>query len=115
MSQFAYDAANQLLGSVWTGGGSTNVSGYVYDAAGNRTSERVNQIVTGASDNHVNQLTSQSGGGPVRFQGRVNKPVTNLTVAGTGSGLNMAAAAGMTTGWLDGWFLAKTLKIHLES
>jgi RHS repeat-associated protein len=54
---------------------------YHYDAAGNRTSEQIDQAIMKAVPNGVNQITSKEAGGPLRFAGTVSKPAT-VTVAG---------------------------------
>ena len=55
--------------------------GYVYDGVGNRTAERVDGVVTGATYNKLNQLTASVDGGPVRFSGTIDEPA-QVTVDG---------------------------------
>ena len=54
---------------------------YLYDAAGNRTSEQIDGNVVGSSYNNLNQLTGQSGGGKMVFSGTLSEPAV-VTVAG---------------------------------
>jgi RHS repeat-associated protein len=54
---------------------------YLYDAAGNRTSEQIDGNVTGASYNDLNQLAGQSEGGNMVFSGTLSKPAV-VTVGG---------------------------------
>jgi len=80
---FAYDAVDQLVAATVT----TNVTAvlkryaYAYDKAGNRTSEQIDNAVTKATHNNLNQLVSQAGsGGPMRFLGTVSEPaIVTLT------------------------------------
>ena len=46
---------------------------YAYDAAGNRTSEQIDDAVVGASHNNLNRLTSQQPNGAIRVTGTVNE------------------------------------------
>jgi RHS repeat-associated protein len=62
--------------------------GYAYDAAGNRTTARVNDAPVTFTYNNMNQLTSQAGGGVVEFRGTTNEAAT-VTIGGkpaTGAG-----------------------------
>ena len=83
---FTYDGSDQLTGAVYrtTDPTPTIVKryGYAYDAAGNRTTARVDDAPMTYSYNNMNQLTSQSGGGVVAFAGTTNEPAT-VTIAGT--------------------------------
>ncbi len=54
---------------------------YSYDPAGNRTAEQIDDAVTGASHNHMNQLVSQQAGGALAFKGTVSEPA-NVAVGG---------------------------------
>jgi YD repeat-containing protein len=76
-----YDPVDQLLGVTVR---SNSVAGailkryvYAYDKAGNRTTESVGtsstSSVTSASHNNLNQLTSTTGGGQMRFKGNLNE------------------------------------------
>jgi YD repeat-containing protein len=80
--QFGYDAADQLTAA-------TNQTtdlvptalkryAYGYDAAGNRTSEQIDDAVTSARYDGLNRLTAQHGGGPLVFSGTVSKPARVL-------------------------------------
>jgi len=81
-----YDPVNQLL-NVTTR--SNSVAGailkqfaYGYDVSGNRTSEQVDNGVSRATFNNVNQLTSRtSGGGTMEFAGNISRQGL-VTVAG---------------------------------
>jgi hypothetical protein len=54
---------------------------YAYDPAGNRTAEQIDDAVTGASYNNMNQLVSQQAGGALIFKGTVSEPAA-VTVGG---------------------------------
>ncbi len=54
---------------------------YRYDAAGNRTSEQVDNGVTTAALNNLNQITGYSAGGAMTLEGTVGEPAT-MTVGG---------------------------------
>ena len=47
---------------------------YSYDPAGNRTAEQIDDAVTSASYNNMNQLVSQQAGGALVFKGTVSEP-----------------------------------------
>jgi RHS repeat-associated protein len=49
---------------------------YVYDPAGNRTAEQLDDAVTGASYNNRNQLMSRQAGGALLFRGSLNEQAT---------------------------------------
>ncbi len=83
-NDFSYDRANQLIEAVMKRA-TPQVMDYVYgyDKAGNRTSEQINNAVTKAIHNNVNQLTTQQGGvGPTYFEGDVSE-AAQVTVGGT--------------------------------
>jgi RHS repeat-associated protein len=84
--QFAYDAADQLVAATNRTTDPTptvlNRYAYVYDPAGNRTSEQINDGVTSASYDTLNRLTSQQGGGPLLFNGTVSEPAS-VIIQGT--------------------------------
>jgi len=80
----AYDAAGQLTSAKVTGPNPLPVPsrfGYAYDAAGNRTTEQLDDVATGATYNSRNELTSRQAGGALLFRGTVNEPAT-VTLAG---------------------------------
>lgn len=81
-SGFEYDLVDQLTGASVPGVAAA-VKNYVYryDRAGNRASEQIDNAVTSATHNEVNQLTALSGTGPIRFAGALNEPAT-VTVSG---------------------------------
>jgi RHS repeat-associated protein len=54
---------------------------YAYDAAGNRTSEQVDNGVVSASHNNMNQITTTQPGGMLRIGGTTNE-AANVTVGG---------------------------------
>ena len=54
---------------------------YSYDPAGNRTAEQIDDAVTGASYDNMNQLVSQQAGGALVFKGTVSEPA-NVTIGG---------------------------------
>jgi RHS repeat-associated protein len=82
---YGYDAADQLTTADKTSTGGTpaviNRYAYTYDPAGNRTSEQIDDVVTGASHNNVNELISQQSVGPMVVAGAVNEPAT-VTIQG---------------------------------
>jgi RHS repeat-associated protein len=55
---------------------------YGYDAAGNRTAEQIDDVVTSASYDNMNRLVSQQPGGSIAFRGTLSEPAT-VTVGGT--------------------------------
>jgi RHS repeat-associated protein len=56
--------------------GTTNFWQYGYDPIGNRLTAQVDQAVTTATYNDLNQLVSQAGGGLLRVRGHLNEPGT---------------------------------------
>lgn len=62
---------------------------YGYDAAGNRTSEQIDDSITETSVNEVNELVSQIVGGPLRFVGSTNEPAT-VTIDGQAAATDAA-------------------------
>jgi RHS repeat-associated protein len=54
---------------------------YAYDAAGNRTAEEIDDVVTGAGYDNMSRLISQQPGGATLFGGTVSEPAT-VTVGG---------------------------------
>jgi RHS repeat-associated protein len=74
--ELGYDLSDQLT-AVTQKNSSTNAIlkryAYQYDKAGNRTSEQVDNAVTSAIYNTLNQMTAQQDGGPMRFKGSVNE------------------------------------------
>ena len=60
---YGYDGADQLLQATASVSGSQSpidAYAYLYDAAGNRTTEQINASVTTSAYNALNQLTSRS-------------------------------------------------------
>jgi RHS repeat-associated protein len=82
---FGYDAADQILGATkQTTGAPPSVLTryrYAYDAAGNRTSEQIDDAVVGATYNTANELVSTQPSGGLYFAGTVSEPAT-VTIAG---------------------------------
>ena len=82
--ELSYDRADRLIGARHIVPFTTRVIreyGYVYDGVGNRVAERVDEVVTGATYNKLNQLIATGGGGPVRFSGTTDEPA-QVTVDG---------------------------------
>ncbi len=110
----AYDRTGQLTGANTTVGvpGTAGTAGtqfgYIYDAAGNRTSALAgSSLVTGTFDSGLNQITAQSGGGglmPVRGRidtGGAGRWVDTVSINGSAAkvtGTTFAGAASVTTG-----------------
>ena len=82
---YGYDAADQLRQAVeWsTATPPTIVKRYAYgyDPAGNRIAEQIDDAVTMATHNSLNQLVAQGAGGAMTFAGTVNEPAT-VTIQG---------------------------------
>jgi RHS repeat-associated protein len=82
---FGYDAADQIRSAtkLTTGGTPTVLARYqyAYDLAGNRTSEQIDDAVTGATYNNVNQLVNTQPSGGMYLSGTVSEP-SSVTVAG---------------------------------
>jgi YD repeat-containing protein len=90
-----YDPVDQLLGvtvrSNTVAGAILKRYAYGYDKSGNRTSEMVGtsstSSVTSAAHNNLNQLTSTTGGGAVRFKGSLDELGT-VTVGDSAASLD---------------------------
>lgn len=81
---FAHDRSGQLLGATRTDATGATVQkqfSYRYDGAGNRTLEQIDNSVSSATHNNLNQLVSRTGAGPMLFEGTVNKDAA-VTVGG---------------------------------
>ena len=82
---YGYDGANQLTNAVKkaTDPQATVLKryAYVYDPAGNRTSEQIDDVVTAAGYDSLNRLISQHAGGALVFKGSVDEPAT-VTIQG---------------------------------
>ena len=76
---------------------------YAYDKAGNRSSEQIDQGVSAATHNNLNQLISlASSGGPMRFRGSLSE-IGTVTVEGSSASFdtrnsNFVGSAQMSTG-----------------
>ena len=83
--EYEYDGAQQLTSALQKSTGSApsvlKRYFYRYDAAGNRTSEQINNSISTASHNGINQLTGMTPGGKLRIVGRTDEPAT-VTVQG---------------------------------
>ncbi len=79
-----YDPADELSTATVTGPTPLPVPSrfrYAYDDTGNRSAEELDDAVTGATYNNLNQLSSRQPGGTVLFRGTVSEPAT-VTVQG---------------------------------
>jgi RHS repeat-associated protein len=68
---------------------------YAYDGAGNRTTEQIDDAVSGATHDALNRLVSQTAAGALRLEGMTSEPAT-VTVGGkplTVSGTNTFAGS----------------------
>lgn len=82
ISTFGYDAVNQLTSAVLPSSPTTGTSHlYRYDKGGNRTSLQVDNAVTAAAHNTLNQVTALSATGPIRVAGTLDEPAV-VTVNG---------------------------------
>lgn len=83
--EYGYDTGDQLVAAVKKSTDPTPVVlkryGYGYDAGGNRLGEQIDDVLTGATYNNMNQLVSHQPAGPLRFEGTVSEPAT-VTIAG---------------------------------
>jgi RHS repeat-associated protein len=96
---FTYDTVDQLLGATLRNASTLAVVKryfYGYDKAGNRTSEQVDDGVTSAVANDLNQITSLTGGGTLRFRGSANETST-VNVAGIPASVTWTNIAGTNT------------------
>jgi RHS repeat-associated protein len=82
---FEYDRAGQLILATYRTTDPTpsivKRYRYAYDAAGNRTAEQIEDVVTGASYDNMNRLVTQQPGGALLFKGAVNEPAS-VTIGG---------------------------------
>ena len=86
--QYGYDAADQLTTARITAPTPLPTPSryvYVYDPAGNRTVEQIDDAATASTYDNMNRLTSQGPGGSLMFKGTVSEPaqVTVSTSSGT--------------------------------
>ena len=72
---YSYDPLDRLT-AVERSGTLTGRSHFRYDSVGNRTTTQINNLVTSAVHNGLNQLLSSSGGGPLRVRGVLDEPGT---------------------------------------
>ncbi len=72
---YTYDPLYRLTGAARTAGG-TGLWQWAYDPVGNRTSAQLDNTVATSTYNEKNQLTSSTGGGPLRWRGTLNEPGT---------------------------------------
>jgi len=89
--KYGYDLADELVGATkWTTVGTPAILkryAYAYDRAGNRTSEQIDDSLTGATNDNMNRLVSQQATGGMLFAGVLSEPAT-ATVAGKPVTLN---------------------------
>jgi len=89
--RYAYDQADELVAATkWTTDPTPAALKryvYMYDQAGNRTSEQVDDAVTGATFDGLNRLVSQQPTGGLRFSGTVSEPA-RVTVGGNAAIVN---------------------------
>jgi RHS repeat-associated protein len=82
--QYGYDGADQLLQATASVNGAQSpidAYAYLYDAAGNRTTEQINASVTTSAYNNLNQVTTGTGGGLLTISGSVSQPSV-MTIGG---------------------------------
>ncbi len=84
---FGYDAADQLTAAAVQTSSAVTDYNYIYDQAGNRTSEQINNGVSAATVNNLNQVTGISPSGPIHFTGTLNEPA-NVTVNGVAAAVD---------------------------
>ena len=72
---YSYDPLDRLT-AVERSGTLSGRSHFRYDSVGNRTTTQINNMVTSAVHNGLNQLLSSSGGGPLRVRGVLDEPGT---------------------------------------
>ena len=72
---YSYDPLDRLT-AVERSGTLSGRSHFRYDSVGNRTTTQINNMVTTAVHNGLNQLLSSSGGGPLRVRGVLDEPGT---------------------------------------
>jgi RHS repeat-associated protein len=102
---FSYDLAGQLTSGVLkkvSDGTIQKTFGYRYDAAGNRTNETIDTIVSQDTHNNLNQLVSrQSGTGILPIRGQADESVSSVTVNGSAAvvrGQSFEGSASVTPG-----------------
>ncbi|HEX5152710.1 MAG TPA: RHS repeat-associated core domain-containing protein [Parafilimonas sp.] len=74
--ELGYDLADQLTSATLKNHNTVDILkryAYQYDKAGNRTSEQIDNSVTSAAYNALNQMTKQKSGGYMRYKGTVNE------------------------------------------
>jgi RHS repeat-associated protein len=103
-SAFKYDSADQLTdasGPTLSLPTSTSEYAYRYDGSGNRISEQINDSSSSATANPINQFTSISGTGTIRFSGHVSEPANvaaNSIPATVDTAGNFAVDVPLSTG-----------------
>ncbi len=70
---YTYDPLYRLTGATRSAGG-TGLWRWAYDPVGNRISAQLDNTVSTSTYNEKNQLTSSTGGGPLRWRGTLNEP-----------------------------------------
>ena len=83
--RYRYDGADQLASAVKESTDATpqvlKRFGYVYDPAGNRTVEQIDDTISLVTTDKLNRLVTQVPGGALVFAGTVNEPAT-VTIQG---------------------------------
>ncbi len=77
----SYDLSDQLIAATLKSQSTATIIkryAYQYDKSGNRTSEQVDNSITSAIFNNLNQMIRRQDNGPVRIKGTVNEPSTVL-------------------------------------
>jgi YD repeat-containing protein len=89
--RYGYDRADELVAATkWTTDQTPAVLkryAYAYDFGGNRTSEQIDDAITGATYDAMNRLVSQQAAGGLLFAGTLNEPAT-VTVGGKPATVN---------------------------
>jgi RHS repeat-associated protein len=102
VNTLTYDAADQLITGVQSGGGSAS-NAYSYDPAGNRLTETTTTGTTTGNCNKLNQLMSLTSSSTIQtISGYTSAAVTNVTVnavpASIGNSTNFSASVPLTPG-----------------
>ncbi len=128
--EFGYDRVDQLISATLTDKATAAIKAsyhYSYDATGNRTSFRENDVLRQHSFNVANQQLTGSAGGETRVEGTVNQATSSITVgdkpAFVGSNGRFLADITLQPGTnriplivteVDGTVTQKTMEIHIE-
>lgn len=106
--EFQYDYADQLTSAVLknqSSGALIKRYAYVYDTAGNRTGEQIDDTPTKATFNDGNQMTANQSSGSLKFKGSINETgmvtvagISATMSSGTGTTNNFTATVPSTVG-----------------